>query len=371
MRLHPSRLHLSVIVQLRMIGVHLQGRKDSRVARMLMALIVVLAGRICCAGATIEPDSQQGDRCDRLRELVDQQREQSAAAINSYEPQTSGDLGDRNVKPTPILRQLPGVAHVEVKVPAESPQHRIVHLKDWHFVSQELFAADLRFNNNTEIRDEEIERLYEQHLLEVELVQLEQMALLRCLIRHHGLQQVFCEGLAEEDLVIYKAKLRVIRRMRQSISDVRDDLHETERTLQQWSDEGQQDSAEHEQLLARQQQLNSIVTAYRRELLQIGAVGRLLLNEELHEVSPLEDLEIHRRSNPATPDGRIELNREAIEARENAHVKKLLRREGLSLVVLGGGHNLADNVRELVDGNCQYITVETNWHQRFSSASSK
>jgi hypothetical protein len=49
-----------------------------------------------------------------------------------------------------------------------------------------------------ELPDEEIDRLYQEHLLEMELVQVEQMAILRSLIKHHGLKKVFSEGLAHQ-----------------------------------------------------------------------------------------------------------------------------------------------------------------------------
>lgn len=59
--------------------------------------------------------------------------------------------------------------------------------------------------------DDEVDRLYEELCLEVEAVQLEQMALLRCLINHHGLRRIFCEGLTEKDLPSYKERIGVLR----------------------------------------------------------------------------------------------------------------------------------------------------------------
>ena len=42
-----------------------------------------------------------------------------------------------------VLRKLPGVDHVEVHR-ILFPTHRIIHLRDRHFVSRELFAIELR-----------------------------------------------------------------------------------------------------------------------------------------------------------------------------------------------------------------------------------
>lgn len=41
-----------------------------------------------------------------------------------------------------LLRPLPGVVQVEAAVHADQPTHRIVHLRDWHFVPKNLHAFD-------------------------------------------------------------------------------------------------------------------------------------------------------------------------------------------------------------------------------------
>jgi len=58
-----------------------------------------------------------------------------------------------------------------------------------------MFAADIRDVAEKPVSDAEIDDLYKEFLLEVELVQIEQKTLLRCLVKHHGLRRVFCEGL--------------------------------------------------------------------------------------------------------------------------------------------------------------------------------
>jgi hypothetical protein len=55
--------------------------------------------------------------------------------------------------------------------------------------------------------------MYEEHLLEVELVQVEQLAVLRCLIKHRGLKKVFSEGLAPSALEAFRKKVEVLRAM--------------------------------------------------------------------------------------------------------------------------------------------------------------
>lgn len=73
-----------------------------------------------------------------------------------------------------------------------------MHLLDWHIVAQEAYAADLRDLADELLSVAEIERRYRELLLEVVLVQ--QQAILRSLVHHHGLQGVFLEGLTKPDV---------------------------------------------------------------------------------------------------------------------------------------------------------------------------
>ena len=79
----------------------------------------------------------------------------------------------------------PGVVEVEVLVAVDKPARRLIHLRDWHYVAPELHALDVRHAAGKPLDDAEVGLLYRQHLLEVELVQCEQEALLRCLAKHH------------------------------------------------------------------------------------------------------------------------------------------------------------------------------------------
>src|SRR5262249_10273293 len=119
------------------------------------------------------------------------------------------------------LRQLPGVADVEVLVPAPKPAHRLIHLRDWHDVSPDLFALAVRQQFQRPVSDEEVDKLLREHLLEVELVQIEQVALLRCLVKHHGLQVVLAEGLTPRRLEIFGEIIAALRDMDEQLADLR------------------------------------------------------------------------------------------------------------------------------------------------------
>ena len=55
-------------------------------------------------------------------------------------------------------------------VGAPKPAHRIIHLQDWHYVPREEFAPDVRQQVGRPVSDEDVDKLYRKHLLEVELV---------------------------------------------------------------------------------------------------------------------------------------------------------------------------------------------------------
>jgi hypothetical protein len=42
------------------------------------------------------------------------------------------------------LRQAPGVVRVEELVSLRHPTHRIIHVRDWHFVARDRFTIDVQ-----------------------------------------------------------------------------------------------------------------------------------------------------------------------------------------------------------------------------------
>ncbi len=47
-------------------------------------------------------------------------------------------------------------------------------------------------------------------------------------------------------------------------------------------------------------------------------------------------------------------------------VKKMLDGGSFAFVVLGGGHDLSDNIERLSGGKCEYLTVETEMYSQLS-----
>ncbi len=80
---------------------------------------------------------------------------------------------------------------------------------------------------------------------------------------------------------------------------------------------------------------------------------------------PLEDEAAYRAADPVQSDGAVAIDREKNEAREDGQVRLLLDSGPFALIVLGGGHDLSENVHRLSDGQAEYIRVEVDAWKRW------
>jgi hypothetical protein len=261
---------------------------------------------------------------------------------------------------------LPGVVDVEVAISVDRPARRIIHLKDWHFLPRDLFAADIQDQANRPISDAEMDDLYE-FLLESELVQIEQKTLLRCLIKLHGLTPVLQEGLTRQDLPIYQANVKALRETKKRLLPLKNERSQIDATLTDLEKAKQQRLAAYKKLAQIRQKIDSLFYSYRLDLLRIGAAGQLRITGELAEVLPLDDAESLDRANPLR-EGIVLLDSDAIEARQDAQVRELMKAGEFAFVILGGAHDLSDNLAKLAGGDCEYVVVTTKSHRKFSQS---
>jgi hypothetical protein len=96
----------------------------------------------------------------------------------------------------------------------------------------------------------------------------------------------------------------------------------------------------------------------REDTLQLGAPGKLLIAGELDAVHPSDDAELHALANPVQ-GSQLRFDASANEARE-AGIVKLLLNSKLAVVVLGGEHDLANNLPP----NVEYIRVTLTAYQK-------
>lgn len=79
-------------------------------------------------------------------------------------------------------------------------------------------------------------------------------------------------------------------------------------------------------------------------MFQIGTPGQLLIDGHIKAVIPAEDAKAFAAANPVQADGRIVFDEKTNEVRENTIVKRMIKASGTAVLVLGGAHDLSDNV---------------------------
>jgi hypothetical protein len=298
---------------------------------------------------------------ERLRELrLRIEREVAAAdeAIEAYRTGTDGHLDDLALPAEDVLRGLPGVAWVERLVVPEKVARRIVHIRDLHLVPRDLFALDVRQAAGRPLSDAEIDKLYDQHLLETELVQIEQVTVLRCLTRHHGLRRLRIEGLVEGEAKLFAEKAEALKGLASTTADARVQLREVRSLMRS--------PHRHDEAAAIERQLVGLIDQHRPYLLEVGAPGRLLMVGEPVAVLPLDDGLLLDAARPVTPDGRVRIDPAKLRRREDAMVRAALDGGPFALVILGGSHDLSPSVLRVAGRDCEYVRVTTGAYREFA-----
>jgi len=303
-----------------------------------------------------------------LQRLVAEQENNSHRAAERYNPTLKWQLTDLTFPARDLLAGLPGVVEVEHSVKCDKPTRRVIHLRDWHLVPRELYALDLATSAGRPLPEDEVAQLHAEHLLEVAAVQAEQMVVLRCLIRHHGLRKVYAEGLTPAGLANYRDIIRALKAMEaDEIPAARTQLAEVRELLTSMKARGQEDTERCRAAVGIEAQLVKMLHDHRDRLLEFGAAGRLLIAGELEEVLPLDDDDALESSRPVTRDGKVKLDPHKVRARENAQVRLPLAGEPVAVIILGGDHDLGLPLRVAGAGRAEYFRVTTSLYRRFSS----
>lgn len=249
----------------------------------------------------------------------------AVAATFADEPSPGADLSSQ-------LRKIPTTASV-VNTPIKSkPKQIIIHLLNWHFVSRDDFATDLSDSSSGKLSEAEIERQYFEFLEDVEAIQKEQKQILRYLIKNHEVRSVYLEGLTEKNLNAFNSFVKTLREFEVPEGDGAFDLFLKEQ--------------------------------YKRDLMQLGVPAQLMITNELNSVIPLENSAAFKTANPIGGNGKIQFDEKAEEKREDEMLKILRKGQGINVIVLGGGHDLTDNLERMELDSVQYIRVATNSYEK-------
>jgi hypothetical protein len=341
-----------------------------------LAVLLAAAALVALAAVALRNRFQPGEddaesqvseeRLCKLRLRIEREAAAVDATVEAYRPKVAGRLDDLTSPAEDLLRGLPGVAEVERLVTPKKPTRRIVHLRDLHLVPRDLFALDVRQAAGKELSDAHVDRQYEQHLLETELVQIEQTAILRCLARHHGLRKVRLEGLTLREVPLFREKVEALKGLEHGeVASARVQLREVRALMRGMEAAGRKGTDRYEKAAGIEKELVALLEKSRPHLLEIGAAGRLLLAGDLAEVLALDDERLLEAARPITPNGRLKIDADRVRQREDAQVRATLADAPFSLIVLGGGHDLSYSIRRVAGGECEYIRVTTKWYREF------
>lgn len=253
----------------------------------------------------------------------------------------------------------PPASTVDTAGATAAPLVTIIHVKNWHWLSLESFAAD-QGKWEPRLTDSEINARYAKFLDDVDALQLEQVQLLRELTRQHHVRGVFYEGVTDTNGGIFIDTIHALRRA--DIDSLRSDLH----FANQLVEKVEAGTDAHKLAVFSRDEANAKLVAYRNDLLQVGAVGRLLMTEELDGVLALDNDKLLDAANPVKADGTIEFNPAADIAREDDMARRLLASTPIVIAVLGGEHDLADNLAKFSTTH-EYLTRETPKYRQLTT----
>lgn len=151
----------------------------SRKQTIFLAIVftVVVGGAAAWWHYSVRHDNTPAVFANELSRL-DELKRQTEIAMRDYVPRPVS-IDDVTAPMDVILRQHPCVGAIDRNGPP-NPKRRVIHFRDWHLVNKDAFKIDIEQDGKTHTADE-IERLYLAHIVQVEMVQLEQMTVLRTL----------------------------------------------------------------------------------------------------------------------------------------------------------------------------------------------
>lgn len=220
-----------------------------------------------------------------------------------------------------LLDGTPAVAKVDDPVKGT---RTLIHIRDWHWVPYDYIEAELPDNTPSE----KVAATYVTHLEQVRQVQEEQFTILKKLLDVEDIA-LFREGLTPDIQPAYRTVSQALWRRHPRIPEVGDELFK------------------------------------RPNVLSLGTPGRLLARGLVKQVHAADTDATLALTNPLLADGTLrKVPPNAIEEREDHIVRRVLQTDRNAIVILGGAHDLSDNIRRLGNGRLGLITVTTRAYRK-------
>jgi hypothetical protein len=350
----------------------LQSERVRRIATPVA--ICIAAGVVAVLWYLSEPEPLDGQvevPVANVQDAPGSQQDLYNKAVADYVPKVKGRIDDLTVPAAEVLRQLPGVASVDQPLKPAHPTARLVQLRDWHYVTKEWFAKDMHLGAGRPPMASDFDLRYQDFLVGVEQVQMEQMATLRCLIKYHDLKRVYIERLTPEQMPAFKDKIAALREAEPHQDALRKRSKDAWVLVEQWAADGETATARHAKALALALEIAGMLEQHRLAMLEIGAAGRLLVSGELEEVLPLDDAELLDAAGPVLANGKLAFDPLKVAARQDAMVQRALAKDHAAVIVLGGSHDLTDSVRGVVGEGCEYIRVTGHAFREYAGEGKK
>lgn len=196
-------------------------------------------------------------------------------------PESKFSAGDASV--SEILKELPGI-HIPKQQPGNGPPSaRVVHFLVSQSEDKNTFGTKQakRFSNNLNLQ--ELDLLYREHLLQVEVWQLQEMAVLKYLIRQHGLATIHVLLETMEDAKSYSQNLDLLKaREKDVIPLLREELAEVRELANGLAGE------ELSKANMNENSLRLELEKYEQQLQNLGPAGRLYAKGEAITIIALE-----------------------------------------------------------------------------------
>ena len=275
-------------------------------------------------------------------------------AIHDYKPLNPKPINSREFDLLSVLRGLPLRLSIELLYESDKAEGYIVHIRDWHLVNRDLFNVDQQIRHDKSLNQADLDLLFEKHMLEVALAQEGQIACLKCLSAYHGLTDVFSEGFASSEVNAFEATINALKAIEtQEMPEVFARLKEIRELENGLAGE------ELGKAKTIEASLQDLIDKHRLKLLEIGAVGRLLISGDLRKVLPLEGEEGLILGEPDKVS--LKLAPKKVKERQDLQVRELMKsHQSVIFLILGGEHDLSQSIKKLLPTR-GYIRFQTGF----------
>lgn len=260
-------------------------------------------------------------------------------------PTAEKPIDDVRIPAERLLRYAPGVGNVRVLVYADDPKKRIIQIDDAHYIPLTDFAREARrasLRSGIKLADEEVRRLYCNHVDDLLDLRDDQLNLLRWLVDRYRLNCVFHEALCDESHAQFLTDVESFKVNKLSLDELADMMHQLPC------------AAQCAKYAAKVPKWERTVDRFLHIGFNNGPAGLLLLERPYVEVLAPEERVAMEEAYSELLAGNLG---EKLKVREAIIVRRLLAHKGCSVIVLGAGHDLSSEVIDQSHGECEYVKV--------------